>query len=482
MAKKKAPTRKPRKSGATPSDSRLVVVANRLPVKRVQEGDRQRWETSPGGLVSAVAPFLKERGGAWIGWDGTGRDLAHGSPVAPFTHDGINIRPVGLSYAELDAFYHGFSNATIWPLYHDSIRAPQFHRRWWHPYREVNMRFAQAAVETAGEHDSIWVHDYQLQLVPGYVRMHRPKAHIGFFLHIPFPPEELFAKMPWRAAILENMLGADVVGFQTKLAANNFARAARMYTSAKGSDTQLQFEGRKVRVNAYPISIDFEHYEQSARTPEVQEHVAKVREDLGGRRIVLAVDRLDYTKGIEFRLRAFEELLRRGRIPPEGVVFVQIAVPTREKVDEYADLRSDVNEHVGRINGTYGAIGLTPVHYIYNSVPFTELMAMYAAADVLMVTPLRDGMNLVAKEYVAARSDNSGVLVLSEFAGAALEMTQAVTVNPYDVDGMADALERALSMDPGEGKRRMAALRRVVQRHTVYDWAGAFLGALGENE
>lgn len=480
MAKKKASARARRPAQKPPpADARLVVVANRLPVKRIQEGNTQRWETSPGGLVSALAPFLRERGGAWIGWDGTGRDLAHASPVAPFSHDGISIRPVGLSHAELDAFYHGCSNATVWPLYHDSIRAPQFHRRWWHPYREVNMRFAQAAVETAGEHDMIWVHDYQLQLVPGYVRMHRPKAKIGFFLHIPFPPEELFAKMPWRVQMLENLLGADVIGFQTKLAANNFAKAARLYTSAKGSDTLLEFEGRKVRVNAFPISIDFEHYQASAQTPEVDTHLEQLREDLGGRRVILAVDRLDYTKGIEFRLRAVEEMLRRGRVSADEAVFVQIAVPTREKVDEYADLRSDVNELVGRTNGTYGAIGRTPVHYIYNSVPFKELMALYRMADVMMVTPLRDGMNLVAKEYAAARADNAGVLVLSEFAGAALELKQAVTVNPYDVDGMADALERALSMPAGEAKKRMAGLRRVVKQHTVYDWAEAFLSALG---
>lgn len=467
-----------------PSDSkkpsRLVVVANRLPVKRVQTEGGQRWETSPGGLVSALAPLLRQQGGAWVGWDGSGRDHQNVSSTPPFEHDGIHIRPVGLSAPELDAFYYGYSNATIWPLYHDSIRTPQFRRRWWHLYREVNMRFALAAVETADEHDMIWVHDYQLQLVPGYVRMHRPSAKIGFFLHIPFPPEELFAKMPWRAQVLENLLGADVVGFQTKLGASNFARAARLYTGATGTDRQLEFRGRKVRVGAFPISIDYDHYVKSSGTDEVEAHVQKTRDDLGGRRIVLAVDRLDYTKGIEFRLRAFEELLRRDRFPPEGVVFVQIAVPTREKVDDYADLRSEVSEHVGRINGNYGSIGRAPVHYIYNSVPFKELMALYRAADVMMVTPLRDGMNLVAKEYVATRSDNTGVLVLSEFAGAALEMKQAVIVNPYDVDGMADALEQALSMEPKEVKGRMAALRRIVEQHTVYDWANSFLGALGD--
>lgn len=450
-------------------------------MRRAAPGADQPWKTSPGGLVSALVPFLRERGGVWIGWDGAESDPNDNShkPIAPFAHDGMNIHPIALDEREVNGFYRGFSNGTIWPLYHDSIRSPRFRRRWWHAYREANMRFAQGAIERTDDRDMIWIHDYQLQLVPGYVRMHRPNARIGFFLHIPFPPQELFAKMPWRTTLLENLLGADIIGFQTRLGAANFAKAARQFTSARGSDSALEFNGRTIRIAPYPISIDTEHYERSANTQIVDERIAAIKKDLRARRIVLAVDRLDYTKGVEYRLRAFEELLRRDHIPPEGVVFVQIAVPSREKVDEYQDLRAEVNELVGRINGNHGSVGDVPVHYIYNSIPFEQLMAMYRAADVMMVTPLRDGMNLVAKEYVATRSDDTGVLVLSEFAGASLELKQAVLVNPYDVDGMADALERALWIEPGEGRRRMNALRKVVQRHTVYDWAGSFLEALG---
>jgi Trehalose-6-phosphate synthase len=451
-----------------------VVVANRLPVRRTPEG----WETSPGGLVSAIYPFLKDRGGAWVGWDGSESEPGRSDPPAPFTHDGIQVRPVPLSSAEVESFYHGFSNETLWPLYHDAIRTPQFHRRWWHPYREVNMRFAQLAVEASADRDLIWVQDYQLQLVPGYVRLHRPRARIGYFNHIPFPPEELFAKLPWRQQILEGLLGADVVGFQTKLAAQNFSRAARQFTSAKGTDTRLEFQGRTVVVDAFPISIDFDRYSRAAGEADVSELSTRLRESLDGRRILLGVDRLDYTKGIDIRLRAFEELLERGRIGVDDTCLVQVAVPTREAVEDYAELRSTVEELVGRVNGTHGRLGRVAVHYIYRSLPWAELLACYRAADAMVVTPLRDGMNLVAKEYVACRNDDSGALVLSEFAGAALELKQALLVNPHDVDGMADAMERALTIAPADARRRMAAMRRTVGGHTVYDWSDSFLRVL----
>ncbi|MEQ8769760.1 MAG: trehalose-6-phosphate synthase [Phycisphaerales bacterium] len=453
---------------------RLVVVANRLPVRRVRDDEGDRWVTSPGGLVAAVHPLLRERGGSWVGWDGTA-----GKGPDPFDHEGFRVHPVGVSADELENFYYGFSNETVWPLYHDCIRAPQYHRRWWRAYQRVNERFADGAVEAAGEHDTVWIHDYQLQLVPGLVRERRPGARIGFFNHIPFPPEELFAKLPWRRQILEGLLGADLVGFQTKLAAKNFARSARQLTSATGTDTTLQFEGRTIRVGAFPISIDAGAFEEKVNEERTRRAAEKLSSDFGGRRVILGVDRLDYTKGIDVRLRAYEEMLRRGRVKVEDVIYVQIAVPTREKVDEYADLRSSVNELVGRINGTYATMENIAVHYVYRSLPFDELVGCYRAADVMTVTPFRDGMNLVAKEYVATRTDGSGVLVLSEFAGAALELKQALLVNPHDVDGIADALERALALDEADARKRMASMRRIVRAHDVYAWSDAFLGRLG---
>ncbi|MBZ0171151.1 MAG: trehalose-6-phosphate synthase, partial [Phycisphaerales bacterium] len=366
-------------------------------------------------------------------------------------------------------------------LYHDSIREPQFHRRWWWPYHKVNERFAEATAEVAGEDDLVWVHDYQLQLVPGMLRERRPDARIGFFLHIPFPPEELFAKIPWRTQILEAMLGADVVGFQTKLAAQNFSRAARRFTEARGSDKLLRFRGRRVVVDDFPISIDVDLYEGMARDPEIAVEAERFRASLDGRRIILCVDRLDYTKGIDIRLRAFEELLSRGKYTAEDCVLIQIAVPTRESVEDYADLRDNVERLVGRINGTHSARQHIPVHYVYGGLPTGDLIARYCAADVMMVTPFRDGMNLVAKEYCMTRLRQDGVLVLSEFAGAALELKQALLVNPFDVDGIAGAMEDALEMGPTEQRKRMTALRRTVRARNVHDWADGFISRLRES-
>jgi len=452
----------------------LVVVANRMPVRRLQRGKPGDWETSPGGLVTALSPMLKERGGGWVGWDGS----TNRRPTEPFEHENIKIRPIGMSGSEFENFYAGFANKTLWPLYHDSIREPHFHRRWWWPYLQVNERFADATAEVAGAGDLIWVHDYQLQLVPGMVRERLPKSRIGFFLHIPFPPEELFAKIPWRRQILEGMLGADVVGFQTALAAQNFSRAARRFTDATGTDRKLVFQGRTVVVDAFPISIDVAHYEKLASDPGIAVEAERLKSNLDGRRIILGVDRLDYTKGIDIRLRAYDELLRRGRYTAEDCVMVQIAVPTRESVDDYADLRDAVERLVGRINGTRSIKHHVPVHYMYDSLPMNDLMARYLAADVMMVTPLRDGMNLVAKEYCTTRINNDGVLVLSEFAGAALELKQAMLVNPFDVDGIASAMEDALLMSPVEQKKRMISLRRTIKARTVHDWADGFIARL----
>ncbi|MEL6328609.1 MAG: trehalose-6-phosphate synthase [Planctomycetota bacterium] len=464
------------KSSAARGKRRLVIVANRMPVRKVKGGARggSGWETSPGGLVSALAPMLQRSGGAWVGWDGTTSRSAR----EPFLHDGINIRPVPLTKDELDRFYAGFSNKTLWPLYHDAIRAPAFHRHWWWPYVKVNERYAEATCEVAGDDDVIWVQDYQLQLAPSMIRDKRPNARIGFFLHIPFPPEELFAKLPWRKQTLEGLLGADVLGFQTKLSAQNFSRAARRYTSATGSDTLLNYQGRQIVVDAFPISIQVSQFQDLARDPEVIREAERFRGSWDQRKIILCVDRLDYTKGIDIRLRAFEEVLRRGNFTADECVMIQVAVPTRQSVDDYAELRETVEQYVGRINGTYAKMEHIAVHYVHRSLPMRELLAAYLAADVMMVTPLRDGMNLVAKEYCATRLEGSGVLVLSEFAGAALELKQALLVNPYDIDGMATTLEDALRLDDAEARRRMNALRRTIEKHDVSAWSDSFLRRL----
>jgi alpha,alpha-trehalose-phosphate synthase [UDP-forming] len=451
----------------------MVVVANRLPLQRVGRGEGARWEVSPGGLVGALQPIMRGGRGAWVGWTGTA-----GAAGRPFTYDGLRIRPVPLSAHEVETFYHGMANSTFWPLYHDAIRTPDFRREWWWPYMDVNRKYARAAAAVARPGDLVWVHDYHLQLVPRLLRELRPDVRIGFFLHIPFPPEELFAWLPWRRQVLEGLLGADVVGFQTYQNAQNFSRAARALTTAEGTDTELGFEGRTVRVNAFPISIDTGWFEATARDADVIARAREIRQRVGGRKIVLGVDRLDYTKGMDVRLNAFGEVLKRGKVTVDDCVFIQIAVPSRERVPEYATMRGRVEQMVGRINGEYSEPGRVAVHYFRRSVSREELVAYYRAADVMLVTPLRDGMNLVAKEFVATRLEGTGVLILSEFTGAARELRRALLVNPRDIDAVASALEAGLSLPKEEARHRMNILRTVVRRHDVFEWAGMFVEAM----
>ncbi|MCW5764693.1 MAG: trehalose-6-phosphate synthase [Phycisphaeraceae bacterium] len=460
-----------------PKPPRLIVVANRLPINRVGSGPSARWVESGGGLVTALVPMCRAQRGAWVGW--TGAATSRGAAVRPFTHEGIGIRPVTLSEAEVDGFYHQMSNRTFWPLYHDAIRTPDFDHRWWRPYFEVNRRYARAAASVAGKGDLVWVHDYHLQLVPGMIRELRPDVKIGFFLHIPFPPEELFAWLPWREKILRGLLGADVVGFQTHASALNFVRAARQFAGAEGPEEQLEFEGRAVHVGSYPISIDTPWFEAQAAEAETVREAATIRRRIGGnRKLILCVDRLDYTKGIDTRLRAFELLLERGRFTARDCVLMQVAVPSREPVFEYAEMRTRIEQIVGRINGEYSEPGRVAVHYFRRSLARKELVAYYRAADIMVVTPLRDGMNLVAKEFVATRLDGSGVLVLSEFAGAARELRRALLVNPRDIEGVASAMEQALSMPRSDARQRMSILRMIVRRHDVAVWAESFLESL----
>ncbi|WP_213453381.1 alpha,alpha-trehalose-phosphate synthase (UDP-forming) [Rhizomonospora bruguierae] len=460
--------------------SSFVVVANRLPVDEVTTSQGREWRRSPGGLVTALHPVLVEHRGTWVGWAG-----GTGDAPEPFELDGIRLHPVPLSAEELERYYEGSSNATIWPLYHDAVETPVFKRRWREAYRMVNQRFADAAAEVAAEGATVWVQDYQLQLVPAMLREQRPDLRIGFFLHIPFPPIELFMQMPVRAEILRGLLGADLVGFQQRLAAQNFVRLARHLLGLRYEGQVIDVDGRPVRAGAFPISIDVKEMEAMVATPEVQARAKQIREELGNpKTIILGVDRLDYTKGIELRLKAFRELLADRKLTVPEAVMVQVATPSRERVEHYQALRVKVEREVGRINGEFAKVGVPAVHYLHQSYSRSELAALYLAADVMMVTPLRDGMNLVAKEYVAARADTGGALVLSEFAGAATELRQSFLCNPHDPDGVKDALIRAVHVEPVEARRRMRIMQRHLRSHDVRQWAKSFLSTLGvpENE
>ena len=456
----------------------LVIVANRLPVDRVKTADGTAgWRTSPGGLVTAIEPVMRANHGVWIGWPG-GTD----SDLEEFEHDGMALAPMSMTQEEITEFYEGFSNGTLWPLYHDLVAKPEFHREWWDSYVRVNERFARRAAELAAEGATVWVHDYQLQLVPQMLRGLRPDLRIGFYLHIPFPPGELFQQLPWRRQVLEGLLGADLVGFQLPGAAQNFVRLVRQRVGHKTHrDLVYLPDGRTVRAAPFPISIDAKGLEELARSSSVALRAAEIREALGNpKKVFLGVDRLDYTKGIYARLRAFAELMGEGHIDVDDAVFVQVAVPSREQVEQYRLLRDDIERLIGRINGDHGRIGRPAIHYLHSSYPREEMAAMYRMADVMVVTPYRDGMNLVAKEYVASRFEDDGALVLSEFAGAADELRQAWLVNPYDINGMKSALLDAYWAGEKEVGRRMRAMRKQVLQHDVKAWAASFMTELSD--
>jgi trehalose 6-phosphate synthase/phosphatase len=465
----------------------LVVVANRLPVDRkILPDGSSTWVPSPGGLVAALEPVMQRNAGAWIGWTG-----APGDAPEPFEARGIRLIPVNLDEDDVEDFYEGMSNGSLWPLYHDVIVSPQFHRHWWEAYVRVNRRFAEKAAEYAGDSALVWVQDYQLQLVPQMLRERRPDLRIGFFNHIPFPPYEIFAQLPWRRQVLDGLLGADQLGFQRPADANNFLRACRRNGLAtRRGVVQLPAEPRfgspdhhprrEVRAAAFPISIDARQNEALSRREDVQERAREIRRELGDpKTVLLGVDRLDYTKGILHRLKAVEELFAEGVLSSPETVLVQVATPSRERIEQYQQMRQDVEVTVGRINGDHGTIGRPAVHYLHQSYGREELAALYLAADVLLVTALRDGMNLVAKEYVATRNDERGALVLSEFAGAAIELPQAFLVNPHDIDGVKAAIVRAVEISPREAQRRMRAMRRRVFEHDVARWASTFLKVAG---
>lgn len=458
----------------------FVVVSNRLPVDHVANDDgSSSWRGSPGGLVTALEPVMRASEGAWVGWAGVADQ-----EFEPFINDGISIVPVALSQLEIEEFYEGFSNDTLWPLYHDVISPPRYHREWWDAYVRVNERFAAAAARIAAPGATVWVHDYQLQLVPQLLRAERPDLTIGFFNHIPFPPYGIFSQLPWRRQIVRGLLGADVIGFQRTADAGNFSRAVRRLSSYTTRGTTIEVPGdegsvRRVIAKPFPISIDSGAYAALAQRPDIQERAKQIRTDLGNpTTIILGVDRLDYTKGIGHRFKAYGELLAEEKLDIDDVALVQVASPSRERVEPYMMLRDEIELQVGRINGEHSTISHQAITYLHHGYPREEMVALYLAADVMLVTALRDGMNLVAKEYVAVRSDNRGVLVLSEFAGASDELKQAVKVNPHDIDGLKMAILEAIDMEPKEQAKRMRLMRKKVLENDVARWSRAFLQEL----
>jgi len=460
-----------------PGTGRVLIVSNRLPVTLRESVEGVEFVPSAGGLASGLRRFYESSLATWIGWPGP-RPRGRRAHDAQFSAE--NLRLVDLDQQDIDGYYDGFSNGAIWPLFHYLLDRIPLRTQNWDAYRRVNQRFADIVIDEYEPGDLVWVHDYHLMLVPDLVRQRLPEARIGFFLHIPFPAPEVFRILPWRRELLMGMLGADLVGFHTPSYARHFAAAVRSQCGLDAAHDHVRVDGRTVRIGHYPMGPDVEQFERLAIDPAVREEAMRIREDSRGRFLFLGVDRLDYTKGIPRRLLAFERLLQRDPSLRDRVRLIQLAIPSRSNVREYASFRKQVEELVGRINGSVGTLDSVPIHYLHRSVTPEQLTALYCAADAMLVTPLRDGMNLVAKEYVAVRRDEDGVLLLSEFAGAAEELGEAVIVNPFDEIGMADSMAHAMSMGRPERTARMRALRRRVLSQHVTDWAQRFLGCVAE--
>jgi alpha,alpha-trehalose-phosphate synthase [UDP-forming] len=469
-----------------PQSQRLVVVSNRLPIAAVRSDDDD-WSLLPGsgGLVTALAPVLEARGGLWVGWPGLVGEAACEirSLLESFAErQGYGLVPVSLTKSEHELFYLGFANEVLWPLFHDLQTRCTFVPEYWQAFLDVNRKFAIASGAAVQPGDMVWVHDYLLLGVGRFAREMAPEARLGFFLHIPFPPPDIFAKLPWRTEVLRALLAYDLVGFQTVRDRRNFVACLRALlpeaaVRGRGNAQRVIFQGRQTRSATFPIGIDARGFADLAQSPGVAARAQSLQSAMGVEHLLLGVDRLDYTKGIPFKLEAVRRLLRARPDLHRRLSLVQILVPSRSDIPEYLHQKAAVERLVGEINGELGQPGWTPVHYFYRSVDREELVAYYRAANVCLATPLKDGMNLVAKEFCACQADRRGVLVLSEFAGAAIQLGDgALLVNPYDILGVAAAIAQACEMHIEERKRRMVRLQRNILTENVHRWVDDFLG------
>lgn len=463
---------------------RLINISNRLPVSIKKTASGLRVERSSGGLATALDSVWKEQPGVWIGWPGTTENEPVDQLLARASRRRSHVlKGVVLTSEEVDKFYAGFTNEIIWPLFHSMSTRCNFDPDYWEMYQRVNRKFAAAAAETARNDDFIWVHDYHLMLTGCYLRQLGNRSRAGFFLHIPFPSPDIFEQLPWRDTILHCLLDFDVVGFQTDRYRNNFLSCLKdlfpdAVVETVSPHVVVKFEGRQTIVGTFPISIDFEEFAQRAARPEVAARSAAIRQEFQENILVLGVDRLDYTKGIPERLKAFRFLLRRFPELHRQITFAQVVVPSREDIPKYKELRQDIELLVSKINGEFTERGWVPVHYMHRHLTRDELIAYYRAADIALITPMKDGMNLVAKEFCASQVDERGVVIISEFAGASDELRHgAILVNPNDIAGVAQAVRDASLMSPEEKSTRMRLLRNIVKEHNVHRWAQSFLQA-----
>ena len=464
-------------------DRRLVAVSNRLPIV-LSRGERGEWqlERSSGGLVTALEPLLRDRGGLWIGWPGVDEDDFAGFEglLERFAiEEGYGIVPLALTEQDRNDFYLGFSNSVIWPLFHDLQERCDFDPRYWDAYRRVNRKFARVVAANAREGDLLWVQDYQLMAVAEELRYLGLNERVGFFLHVPFSDPDIFWRLPWRSELLRSLLQFDLIGFQSAQDRDNFAEC--IIRMDMGAQVEARFDriilpnGRRVDTGVFPVSIDFDEFAQGVDQHSVGARVEEIRQASGDAQIILGVDRLDYSKGLAQKLLGFRMALERNPELLGRVTLIQLVVPSREDITEYNEMKEEVERLVGSIHGEFATHDWSPIRYIYGSWDRDELLAHYRTARVALVTPLKDGMNLVAKEYAVAGPDD-GVLILSEFAGAAAQMSEdALLVNPFDVEGVAETIRRAANMESSERSRRMHALRDGVRREDIHWWLASYL-------
>lgn len=462
--------------------NRLLIISNRLPVNVSRENGELRLQRSVGGLATGVGSFYKSCESLWIGWPGMNvqkqQDEEKNRIIETLRKE--QCHPVFLTPYDIKHYYDGFCNNTLWPLLHYFNLFVEYDPKTWAVYQRVNEKFCDAVMEVARPGDTIWVHDYHLMLLPQMLRERLPDAEIGYFHHIPFPSFEVFRNLPWRREILSGLLGADLIGFHTYGYVRHFLSSVRRVLGYEHSFGEVRTGTRMVRTDLFPMGIDYHRFADAAESAPVQKEIAGIREKYGKRKIILSFDRLDYTKGIPLRLEAFDALLEKKPDYQGKVSLVLVAVPSRTGVHSYQALKKRIDELVGRINGKYGTTDWVPVHYYYNFLPFETLVALYSAADVALVTPLRDGMNLMAKECIATRTDGTGVLILSEMAGAAEELGEAIIVNPNDQSAMIEAIETALAMPEKEQIDRNRTMQKRLMRYDIERWVGDFLTRLGD--
>lgn len=461
---------------------KTIIVSNRLPVRITQEDGNFIYQPSEGGLATGLGSIYKQGDNIWIGWPGMNVPNNEDKKEIKKNLATENMRPVFLTATEIEEYYEGFSNETLWPNFHYFNQYIVFNEDQWKTYQRVNKKFAKEIAEILEPEDTVWIHDYQLLLLPQLIRELSPNATIGFFLHIPFPSYESFRLLPWRREILEGMLGADFLGFHTYDDMRHFLSSVNRLAGLGNSNSRINVDNRKVLVDALPMGIDYDKYEASASNPETISREVRYRTGIGDQRLMLSVDRLDYSKGIPQRLKAFELFLERNPAFRGKVSLIMLVVPSRDKVGKYKELKEEIDLLVGRINGNHGKMDWTPIHYFYRSFPLTALSAFYRMADVALVTPMRDGMNLVCKEFIASKLDKKGVLILSEMAGASKELSDAILINPNNLEQMVKAIKRALEMPEAKQKANMVAMQRSIKKYNIHHWVNIFMERLATSK